>query len=61
MIKNYKCNKFSSRSFSRSFALPNNTDENNINAKIRQRYTVDSYSKKMEVTVTKPKKIISMM
>ena len=55
----YKHWEFSCSSFSRSFTLPDNTDENNINAKYDNGMLQVTIPKK-EVTVSKPKKEISV-
>lgn len=57
--KNYRRREFSYSSFSRSFTLPDNVDENNINAKYDNGMLKIAIPKK-EVTVSKPKKQISV-
>jgi HSP20 family protein len=57
--KNYKRREFSYSSFSRSFTLSDNMDENNINAKYDNGMLQITIPKK-EVTVSKPKKEISI-
>lgn len=57
--KEYKRKEFSYSSFSRSFTLPDNADENNINAKYDNGMLQVSINKK-EVTVSKPKKQIKV-
>ncbi|HXB41878.1 MAG TPA: Hsp20/alpha crystallin family protein [Bacteroidia bacterium] len=56
---NYRRREFSYSSFSRTFALPDNIDENNINAKYDNGMLHVTIPKK-EVTVTKPKKEIKV-
>ncbi|HWY11077.1 MAG TPA: Hsp20/alpha crystallin family protein [Bacteroidia bacterium] len=57
--KNYRRREFSYSSFSRTFALPDNTDENNINAKYDNGMLQVTIPKK-EMTVAKPKKEIKV-
>jgi len=57
--KNYRRKEFSYSSFSRSFTLSDNIDENNINAKYDNGMLQITIPKK-EVTVSKPKKEISI-
>jgi HSP20 family protein len=57
--KNYSRREFSYSSFSRSFTLPDNVDENNINARYDNGMLQITVPKK-EVTVSKPKKQISV-
>ena len=57
--KNYRRSEFSYSSFSRSFTLSDNMDENNINAKYDNGMLHITIPKK-EVTVSKPKKEISI-
>jgi HSP20 family protein len=57
--KNYRRREFSYRSFSRSFTLPDNVDENNINAKYDNGMLKIIIPKKEE-TISKPKKQISV-
>jgi HSP20 family protein len=57
--KNYRRREFSYSSFSRSFTLSDNMDENNINAKYDNGMLQITIPKK-EVTVSKPKKEISI-
>jgi HSP20 family protein len=57
--RNYRRREFSYRSFSRSFTLPDNVDENNINAKYDNGMLKLTLPKK-EVTISKPKKQISV-
>jgi HSP20 family protein len=57
--KNYRRREFSYSSFSRSFTLSDNMDENNINAKYDNGMLHITIPKK-EVTVSKPKKEISI-
>jgi HSP20 family protein len=57
--KNYRRREFFHSSFSRTFALPDNTDENNINAKYDNGMLQITIPKK-EMTITKPKKEIKV-
>jgi HSP20 family protein len=57
--KNYKHREFSYSSFSRSFTLPDNVDENKIHAKYDNGMLMLNIPKK-EVSVSKPKKQISI-
>jgi HSP20 family protein len=57
--KNYRRREFSYSSFRRTFTLPDNVDENNINAKYDNGMLHVTIPKK-EVTVSKPKKQITV-
>jgi HSP20 family protein len=57
--KNYKRREYSYNKFSRTFQLPENVDENNINAKYDNGILQVTIPKK-EVTQTKPKKEIKV-
>ncbi|HKC69804.1 MAG TPA: Hsp20/alpha crystallin family protein [Bacteroidia bacterium] len=57
--KNYCSCEFSYSSFSRSFTLPDNVDENNINAKYDNGMLEITIPKK-EISVAKPKKEIAI-
>jgi len=57
--KNYRRREFSCSSFSRTFSLPENVDENNINAKYDNGMLQVTIPKK-EVTSSKQKKQISV-
>lgn len=57
--KNYRRREFSYSSFSRTFQLPENSDENTINAKYENGMLQIIIPKK-EVTVAKPKKQIKV-
>lgn len=57
--KNYMRREFSYNSFCRTFNLPENVDENNINAKYENGMLQVTIPKK-EITVSKPKKKISV-
>jgi HSP20 family protein len=57
--KNYRRREFSYSSFSRTFTLPENVDENNINAKYDNGMLHVTIPKK-EVSMSKPKKQITV-
>jgi len=57
--KNFKRREFSYSSFSRSFTLPENVDENNISAKYNNGVLHLTIPKK-EISISKPKKQISV-
>jgi len=57
--KNYRRREFSYNSFCRTFPLPDNVDENNINAKYDNGMLQVTIPKK-EVTMSKPKKEIKV-
>jgi len=57
--KNYRRREFSYNSFCRTFPLPDNVDENNINAKYDNGVLEVTIPKK-EVTMSKPKKEIKV-
>lgn len=57
--KNYRRREFSYSSFSRTFSLPDNVDENNINAKYDNGVLEVTIPKK-EVKLSKPKKQIQV-
>jgi HSP20 family protein len=57
--KNYRRREFSYSTFSRSFPLPDNTDENNINAKYDNGVLHVTIPKK-EISMSKPKKQITV-
>lgn len=58
--KNYHRREFSYSSFSRTFALPDNADENSINAKYNNGM-LEVIIPKKEITVAKPKKEIKVV